>query len=87
MKEFRNRWHAILGEIGWFGAWIMNSWRRLPGARKMSATGAEVRYHQGKLKGTAVVLGDIVELVVPVSHWDVLGESPDDEQDIRMGPG
>lgn len=71
-SDFKAQCLAILDSVNETGERVVILKRGKPVAQLTCYTGDGEGSPQAKLKGTAVVVGDIIEPAIPEDHWDVM---------------
>lgn len=72
-SDFKARCLAILDDVHETGERVVILKRGRPVAELSRVTGDGERYPQTELEGTVVIVGDVVEPVLPEEHWESLG--------------
>ena len=72
-SDFTARCLAILDDVHETGERVVILKRGRPVAELSRVTGDGERYPQTELEGTVVIVGDVVEPVLPEEHWESLG--------------
>ncbi len=71
-SDFKARCLAILDDVHETGERVVILKRGRPVAELSRVAGDGEMYPQSELEGTVVIVGDIVEPVLPEGHWDTL---------------
>ena len=73
-SDFKARCLAILDNVRDTGERVVILKRGRPVAELSRVTGDGEQYAQTELEGTVIIVGDVVEPVLPEENWESLGQ-------------